>query len=610
MRVFRKQSPDVRMLFAYSLFVVLFIGVSIFCAVGCEAKKKVTLQSGEETDPTAATQFSGEVTETTTESNPSPTTPTKVPVEENPEYTFDLTDDELVFETENRLSYFSSCEEIVILGGPIGLYRLDAGDVTLDGGCYFNDDYIQMYLFSLNRDRIAFLSDYFEGELWDPSFNGHGTLMYYDGTGSVKISEDVCAFDLSDDGTGVAYLMASDTPENGSELHVYNTETKEFILISASASDGFVFSPDGNTIAYREYTDPGNTTELRCYYQVIGGEPIAVKTGVTPVALTNLGDTIYYCTDSSFSVQSGNKTRLLCSDSDFEEGVIFNRDHSQVLFPDNSGLYFSQNGGKPIEFSTGTPIILQRESFHYYNSIYNLEYYRSVFLENESMSINIINKKNLCNLLIQGEDNLFYFDENLKEQTLEQRGGWYGNYVGNGLGVLCWGTDPETGLTIHVYLSNFTDPDCVPLILGDEYVQNTDIAASGAIFYDNDIGQLFRVDPDGSETLVDTYASMVGCAEYDGITYVYYSRLPIEGRGIRGGSLYCKEESADIKTEPVLIDDSERVSVHETNAGIIFENNSRALSNDDSWDLLYDLNRSFDGTHFSAFMTMMWVDLS
>jgi len=595
MHVHRKRKLDVQMLFAYCLFAVLFIGVTVFGAVGCEAKKDLTLQSGEETDPTATTQFSEDVPETTAKSTPVPTTPTEVPVKEDPVYTFDLTDDDLLFEAENRLSYFSSYEEIVILGGPSGLYRLDAGDVA-DGG---NVEYFWTYRFSLNRDRISFFSDYSDGELWNPTFTGCGTLMYYDGTAAVQISEDVGAFELSDDGTGVAYLMYSETPDTASALYVYNTDSKESVLISSFASDGFVLSPDGDTIAYRQYTD--------CYYQVIGEEPVAVKTGATPVALTDRGDTIYYASDFGFSVQSANNTRLLCSNSDFEEGVIFNRDHSQVLYPDNAAMYFSITGGNPIRFSSGIPIILSREGYDSDDSYY-VDSYRSATVDGAQMPIYTINKKNLCNLLIKGEDNLFYFDENLKEQTLEQRGGWYGHYVGNGLGVLCWGTDPETGLTIHGYLSDFTDPDCDPLIFGDEYVRDVDITSSGAIFYDNDIGQIFRVAPDGTETLVDTYSRLIGCAEYDGITYVYYSSVPVEGRGIQEGTLYCIEEGMDTDTEPILIDDSERVWMFETDVGMILRNNWRPVSDDNWWDTSYDLNRSLGGTHFSAFMTMLSLE--
>jgi hypothetical protein len=560
----------------------------------------------EDSEPTATSKFSGDVRETTKKNTPTPTEPKEEPVEEEPDYTFDLTDDVLLFETENRLSFFSSYEEIVILGGSAGIYRLDAGDVADEGMCYSNGC-LQMYLFSLNRDSIAFLSDYSDGEIWDTYFSGHGTLMYYDGTKAVKIAEDVRAFELSDDGTGVAYRMSSETPENGSELYVYNTETKKSVLISDIASDAFVCSPDGDTIAYQEYINPGKST-VRCgYYQVIGKEPVEVKQGATPVALSDNGDNIYYFSGSVFTCQSGDYTRVLCSYSDYEDEIIFNRDHTQVLFTHNSDLYFSKNGGTPIIFPWGLPLILEREGYEVKYRYSN--YYRSAVLKENQIRTYTINKKNLCNLLLQGDENLFYFDENMQKHTLEQENGRYGHYVGDCLGILYLAEDPETGRTIHCYLSNFMDPDCVPLIIGNEYVNQTDIVASGAIFYDNDIGQIFRLDPDGSRTLVDTYASLAGCADYSGITYVYYNSVLIGGRGAHEGSLYCKEESTDIDTEPFLIDDSNYNYANVTDAGLIFENNWRGVD-DDYWsDSLYDLHWSVDGIHFSLFMTMLSVSL-
>jgi len=615
MLVFRKGKPDVRTIFVCCLFTVFFISVTVFSVFFFDAysKKDVTMQSGEETDPAATTQFSEDVPETAPKSTPTPTTPTEVPVEEDPVYTFDLTDDELVFETDNKLSYFSSYEEIVILGGPTGLYRLDAGDVSEDGGVY-GDGYLQTYRFSLNRDRIAFLSDYADGEPGERSFTGRGTLRYYDGTAAVKISKDVCAFELSDDGTGVAYLMYSETPDVGSALYVYNTDTKESVLISSLASDGFVLSPDGNTIAYREYTDPENATKLDCTYQVIGEVPVPVKTGVTPVAITDHGDTIYYCTNGGFFVQSGDHTQTLCNDSDFEEGIIFNFDHSQVLYPNNDGLYFSKNGGIPVAFSAGTPIILGREEYYpnlnqNLNLIYDGEYYRTFSLDDDPIPTCTINKKNLCNLLIQGESNLYYFDENLKEQTLEQEVGRYGHYVGNGQGVLCEELDPKTGLTTYCYLSDFTDPDCVPLIIGDEYVWNIDNTSSGAIFYDNDIGQIFRVDPDGTETLVDTYSRLMGCEEYAGISYVYYYHMQKDRPSTLGGDLYCMEDTMDTEIDPILIDDSDWGYVYAKYPGMILSGYWRSVDEDDeSSDSLFDLRRSIDGIHFSKFMTMLSVN--
>ena len=615
MLVFRKGKPDVRMLFVYGLFAVLFIGVSVFNVFYFQARMDEIVESVVETEQTATTQFVEDVPEIPVTSTPTPTIPEEEPVEDPVEepvvedlvFTFDLTDDTLVFETENRLSYYSSYEEIVILGGPGGLYRLDAGEVSENGEIYWYS-YLQTYRFSLNRDKIAFLSDYAEGDLWDLSYTGRGTLRYYDGTAAVKISKDVCDFELSDDGTGVAYLMYSETPDAGSELYVYNTDTKKSVLISSFASDGFVLSPDGDTIAYREYTEPGNNAELYCYYQEIGEESVTVSAGVTPVALTNRGDTIYYCTSTRFFVTSGEITRTLCSDSDFLDGIIFNIDHSQVLFPDNSGLSFSANGGKPVSFSAGTPIIMDREG-NYSNAKYSGEYYRYASLNGERLLIYTINKKNLCNLLIQGESILYYFDENLMEQTLEQERGWYGHYVGDGQGVLCQEMDPETGQITYCFLSDFMDPDCVPLGIGDQYVTNLNIAAPDAIFYNNDVGQLFRVAPDGSETMVDTYASLVGFAEYEGITYLYYHRVQIYGRGVSSGDLYCKEYSADNEMDPILIEESNWVGVHETDPRIVISNNWKSLDKDDEWsDYLYDLNWSTDGIHFSPFMTMRSVN--
>jgi len=497
-----------------------------------------------------------------------------------------------------------------------GLEELEANyEVSINGEVYdeVNDDaYFQTFRFSLNQDRIAFLSDYAEGEPWDivyadrgpmRNYAGRGTLRYYDGTAAVQISKDVCAFEFSDDGTGVAYLMYSETPDVGSALYVYYTDTKESVLISSIASDGFVLSPDGNTIAYREYTDPENATKLDCAYQVIGEEPVSVKTGATPVAITDRGDTIYYCTNGGFFVQSGDHTQTLCDDSDFEEGIIFNIDHSQVLYPNNDGLYFSKNGGIPVAFSAGTPIILGREEYYSELSYYG-DYYRSVNLEDDQIQTYTINKRNLCNLLIQGESNLYYFDENLKEQTLEQEVGWYGHYVGNGQGVLCEEVDPETGLTAYGYLSDFTDPDCVPRIFGDEYVRDIEILTSGDIFYDNDVGQLFRVDLDGTETLIDTYSCLMGCEEYAGISYVYYYHIQSDNRPfISGGDLYCMEDTTDNAIDPILIDDSDLDGVYATHPSMILRGNWR---NGDFE--LYDLYWSLDGIHFSTFMTMQKIN--
>lgn len=186
-----------------------------------------------------------------------------------------------------------------------------------------------------------------------------------------KIADGVYDCAVSDNGASVAYVTAGD--DTGT-LYLYNVkkqtaasvsggipyESLASLILGSDITDGmFVLSPDGRSIAFTKVVNNGT----RAYVSVKGSEPIPVAADSYPIAISNGAKYIYYIkrnislTDYNykFTVECGDEVRNLSLDAlHLGDGIIFNRDRTEVIFSDDGATYISRKGAERQKLMTGT----------------------------------------------------------------------------------------------------------------------------------------------------------------------------------------------------------------------------------------------------------------
>lgn len=194
-------------------------------------------------------------------------------------------------------------------------------------------------------------------------------LYAVNGTKLQKVADDVLKYELSVTGNGVAYL--TEEGDDGYTLYLYNISSKKTTTISDEVSMRTVaISPDGKSVAYYEENDEGEDVLM---YST-GKDPVKVTNSeVTLYGIANSGKYIYASRINdqdeehlySFNTK-GESTKLGAIDS---SSIRFNKDHTQVMFFNDSKTYIATNGKEATKAASGRlTLIVAPNAASFYDS--------------------------------------------------------------------------------------------------------------------------------------------------------------------------------------------------------------------------------------------------
>jgi len=207
------------------------------------------------------------------------------------------------------------------------------------------------------RAKIEYSADKEEIGLVFQERNGQSdVLVFSDGKDAVDVANNVDDFTISEDGSRIAYRVCGDDWKVG-ELYIFDRETGESTLIEEQAGLWYVLSPEGRAIAYMKIDYLNSTETEKLYYGVIGGEIKAYSRNDRvdwPVGLTDDAALVYVL--SSNSANEKRDTIGVYIQGDYSVyrseppfgSITFNRDATEVMFYDESGIWYSAQGDEPI----------------------------------------------------------------------------------------------------------------------------------------------------------------------------------------------------------------------------------------------------------------------
>lgn len=223
------------------------------------------------------------------------------------------------------------------------------------------------------------------GLLFQKRGGNSDVLVFTDGKNAIDVTNNVLDFHVSYDGKRVAYRVRTNEydptvsaqqydpviggfydPSLGA-LYVFDTESKESILISEYAGEQYALSPSGSAIGFMKIINWEDPEDWTCLYGVIGDE--YVNTGIQefPVALTDDASLVYVMQRDSTKYSLGVYnlgTRALLSSELLHRGnrmFIFNADCTEVLINDEAGVLYSSQGEEANLIEPSYAIYLEKE---------------------------------------------------------------------------------------------------------------------------------------------------------------------------------------------------------------------------------------------------------
>lgn len=192
-----------------------------------------------------------------------------------------------------------------------------------------------------------------------------GDLAVVKGTKLTKIASDVTKFSLSVDGTGIAYTVKED---GETVLYLYNVGNKKSREVTSNMyGNTFSLSPNGDSLAYFERKEGDEEAKLM-YFK--GKKSIKITSSdVELVGLANNGKFIYVIGENDDGEQTlytynkkGDREKLNAISG---LTIIFNDDHTQVMFYNGGKTYVSTNGKEAVKVSSSnaTPVLPDSSKF-------------------------------------------------------------------------------------------------------------------------------------------------------------------------------------------------------------------------------------------------------
>ncbi len=210
-------------------------------------------------------------------------------------------------------------------------------------------------------------------------------LVFTDGKYAIDVTNNVLDFQVSYDGKRVAYRVRTNEydptvsaqqydpviggfydPSLGA-LYVFDTESKESILISEYAGEQYTLSPSGTAISFMKIINWERPEDWTCLYGIIGDEYVDTGIQEFPVALTDDTSLVYVMQRDSTKYSLGVYslgTRALLSSELLHRGnrmFIFNADCTEVLINDETGVLFSSQGEEANLIEPSYAVYLEKE---------------------------------------------------------------------------------------------------------------------------------------------------------------------------------------------------------------------------------------------------------
>ncbi len=458
-------------------------------------------------------------------------------------------------------------------------------------------------LYSMDNTSLAFLRN--------RTANNTFELMYFNGSKEIHVADMVSIYAISDDGSTIAYLTRNNTQGEKNTLYTYNCSSGASQEVAENAGTYFTLSPTGKVIAYEASNGENDVS----YYSINGGKPQLIGAGYSIVSITDDASTAYYLKYAGEKPEFGvlhNGTFLAYyegSYADFHDisgnslgysaQLIFNKDHSQVLYSNGNATYFAMNGGAAVQvFDTAyTPVI------GYQNRYDDSDVYTRVAYCTQNMFCysKFLDSKNLCNvgfcLNYDKKTNIAFFDEKMKTHIIESSSYAEGVIAGNGKGLLLNSYNEQTQSSSLLYFPDYLASAANAIVL-DKYLWSCEITSNQTIYFSNDVGQLFEI-RDGMKTKIDTYASVIDSVDIKGITYVYYFR---DSDKNGNQTLCCIEDLPGAK--PFVID-KEVGGTYTCSAGLVYYKNIVSF---DVGSGAKDLYASSNGIDYAFVMTQNFID--
>jgi hypothetical protein len=456
--------------------------------------------------------------------------------------------------------------------------------------------------YSMDMSSLAFIRNRTEIDTYE--------LMYYDGTNETHVADQVSIFVISDDGSTIAYLTRTNTANERGTLFTYDCSTGISTWIAEDAGTYFALSPNGSVIAYEKSDDEGK----KSYFKTNEEEAQLVGEYISIISITDDASTIYFLSYSGDKPEFGAmhdgivRSYFVGSYANFQDfgnalgytaQLVFNKDHSQVLYMNGDLVYFAMNGGESIKVFDAEYLEVVGDTNRYDDS----DVYTRVAYCTQKMFCysKILDSKNLCNVLFElrnvSNERVAYFDENMEMHTLSNA--YFSDAIvpGEGKEIIISLYEEQPQQCGFVFIEDYLDPDVEPVTL-DKYIKSVEITSNQTIYFSNDVGQLFEI-RDGVNTKIDTYAFVIDSVDINGTTYLYYLRDYDENNNY---TLCCVEDR--LGAEPIVID-TEVAGTYICSVGLLYYKNVIWY---DAGLEAKDLYASSNGIDYSFIMTQVFMD--
>ena len=459
-------------------------------------------------------------------------TPSPVPL---PPVHFDLTGEQgSVY--GNPLTIEANDDYVMVLGGENSPLRMD-GKFSLIDNYYYSDGYMNL----LSMDTQYSTDGTSLAVILDRDSTKTGKLMYCDGKSVLEVANGVDSFQLSNDGSTIAYLTGTYEHGVGGSLYLFDCNSGKTRFISDGASRLFTLSPSGDAIAYCTFYEADNADALQAFFCVNNGEEQDIGKDCYCVALTDDGSTVYYVRKledgEEFYAMHNGKIRLLAHPYSADLNIpnpfaqyCLNNDCSQVVFGNGSEIYFSVDGGEPRFICKG----FAATYIGVYDQSSGSAQGFNRYLTDEghtNCATTFPGTKNLCNILFYissafGTLDPVFFDENMLVHTIDVPDNIWG------ISSMNHSFSYSDG-NIH-FLENYLVPDAEPVNTGRiAYMQSEDRTVYSLSYPDasseNSAVLELKVSQNGGEAVhISDVVLSFYLLEKDGPDILYYLAVPPE----------------------------------------------------------------------------------